>query len=316
MAFFRLPGTAEKRYTRASICTLPEEKTGSDMLQQSGKSIVLGRQREWAQGHAKSIDSRGYLDSIEANLLQPLSAVALAGFKRGSGSELADTALRPAKMKALHSSAALAVNVFDYWSMRDPAPLGTALGLARLGRQDPIRAMAFERQYPTGLGGNPPNLDIALHLESGFTIGVESKFTEWMTPKSTGEDVFRPAYFPEANPVWRSRCLPRCQQLAEAIQAGKERFQWLDAPQLLKHALGLATALPGQFSLQYLYFDSQGKEGAAHRDEIGRFSAMVADEIRFDSRTYQTLFGAMANNSCEQDRDYIAYLRDRYFLSR
>ena len=27
-------------------------------------------------------------------------------------------------------------------------------------------------------------MDIALQLESGFTIGVESKFTEWMAPKS------------------------------------------------------------------------------------------------------------------------------------
>jgi hypothetical protein len=88
-----------------------------------------------------------YLDAIEANLLQPLSVAAHRGFGNGSGSELADTPARPAKMKALHSSAALAVNVFDYWTTRDSAPLTAAMGIASR-----IREMAFERQFPTGLG--------------------------------------------------------------------------------------------------------------------------------------------------------------------
>ena len=44
-------------------------------------------------------------------------------------------------------------------------------------------------------------MDIALQLESGFTIGVESKFTEWMAPKSMNKEAFRPAYFGGAEPV-------------------------------------------------------------------------------------------------------------------
>ena len=63
-----------------------------------------------------------------------------------------DPKYSPAKMKALYSSSDLAVNVFDYWSQHDVAPLAAALAL-----DESILSVAFEAQYPTGLGGNPPN---------------------------------------------------------------------------------------------------------------------------------------------------------------
>ena len=281
------------------------------MRNASGKSIVLDKQKEWARRHAKTIDSRGYVESMEVNLFQPLSSVALMGFNNGSGSELIDAITRPAKIRALHSSAALAVNVFDYWTTRDAAPLARAL--REPGEHGAIEEMAFERQYPTGLGGNPPNLDIALRFASGLTVAIESKFTEWMTPKAMCGEVFRPAYFPAADPIWRSRGLHRCQHLAEALQAGTEGFRWLDVPQLLKHALGLASAVPGQFSLHYIYFDHPGPEGAVHRAEIARFSTLAGDEIRFAPRSYQDLFCMLVPHISEQDRHYAAYLQDRYF---
>ena len=87
-----------------------------------------------------------------------------------------DGRTRPAKMKALHSSSALAVNFFDLWTGRDPDPLKKALNLDK-----EILDIQFERQYPTGLAGNPPNLDVALDLEGGLTLAIESKFSEWLT---------------------------------------------------------------------------------------------------------------------------------------
>ena len=81
-----------------------------------------------------------------------MSGQAKAAFERGSGAELLDTPSRPAKMKALHSSSALAVNFFDYWAGTDSSPLQRALDL-----ESQIVKVDFEAQYPTGLTGSPPN---------------------------------------------------------------------------------------------------------------------------------------------------------------
>lgn len=280
------------------------------MTQVSVRKAVLERQAGWALRTGRQASPSGYLDTVRANLYQPLSAAALAGFEAGSGAELSDAAGRPAKMKALHSSAALAVNVFDYWAVRDAGPLALAMGL---DGTDAIRALTFERQYPTGLPGTPPNLDVVLSLASGFTVAIESKFTEWMTPAPARTGAFRPAYFPASGPLWAGRGLHGCQRLAGAIAAGDERFRWLDAPQLLKHALGLATRTAGRFSLHYLYYDTGGPKGAAHRAEIGRFSSLAGEETRFVAGSYQDLFRSIRAHAAGADQDYLDYLADRYF---
>jgi hypothetical protein len=64
--------------------------------------------------------TRSYLDSVAANLLQTLSEKTRHSFENGSGQELRGTPSRPSKMKTLHSSSALTVNVFDYWVERAP----------------------------------------------------------------------------------------------------------------------------------------------------------------------------------------------------
>lgn len=272
------------------------------------KAAVLERQLVWASNAGKEVSNKGYLGSIEDNLMQPLSAPARQGFGRGSGSELIDTDARPAKIKALHSSAALAVNVFDYWATRDPRPLTAAMELSSA-----IRGIEFERQFPTGLGGNPPNLDVVMLLESGAVVAIESKFTEWMIPKSTAKEAFRPAYFPQSGGVWARLGLTRCQQLAEAIANGRQHFRWLDAPQLLKHALGLATTAPGQFCLHYLYFNARGTESTAHSEEIQRFSEAVGEEIGFQARPYQALVSDIVKHCGAEHSAYAAYLQNRYF---
>lgn len=277
------------------------------------KDIVVQKQIDWAWRTKKTVTTQGYFVNLEDNLLQPLSAIALNGFGKGSGSELIGTDSRPAKIKALHSSAALAVNFFDYWTVADTTPLAAAIQSDTIEGPVEICKIKFERQYPTGLGGNPPNLDVAIQLESGFTIAIESKFTEWMSPKAAKKEVFRPAYFANGHGVWRSRGLPCCQDLAEAMAAGKEVFRWLDVSQLLKHALGLATAVSEKFALYYIYFDVDGTERNEHAKDIERFSAFVGKEIRFVPQTYQALFKELAPNAAKGHIQYVSYLRDRYF---
>ena len=269
---------------------------------------IIAAQISWATENNLAPDSRGYLSEVENNLFRPLSDAALTAFNQGSGSELVDTPRRPAKMKALHSSSALAVNVFDYWSGIDAEPLAKVLGLS-----DMITAVEFEAQYPTGLPGNPPNLDVVLHVTSGKPLAIESKFTEWMQSKPAGKAPFKDKYFERAAGEWSQRGLPACQQLAEQMQRGDLNFRYLDAPQLLKHALGLATRLGDQFSLGYLYFDVTGAAAESHREETARFAAAVDDSLGFFARSYQELFDALRVTIDGGHPAYLEYLSQRYF---
>ena len=94
-------------------------------------------------------------------------------FEQGAGGELGDQDGKPAKMRALHSSAALFCNVFEYWRQTDPAVIGQVLGVP-----DPIVSVHFEKPLRTGLRGTAPALDLLLVGKEGLAWGVESKFTQ------------------------------------------------------------------------------------------------------------------------------------------
>jgi hypothetical protein len=266
------------------------------------RSAIMETQLLWARGAGRTADPRGYLETVEANLWRPMCDQSRASFESGSGSEL------KRKMRALHSSSALAVNFFEYWITADCAPLVEALSLG-----SPIQSISFEAQHHTGLEGNPPNLDVCIPLASGHTVAIESKFCEWLGRKSSNKEYFKPKYFADRSQLWAVRGLQRCQQLAADMRQKREHFTYLDAPQLLKHALGLATQQGQRFDLYYLYFEWRGPESAKHRAEIERFSERVGTELRFRSFTYQELFHQLQGRLVEPS--YINYLRERYFAN-
>ena len=268
---------------------------------------ILSQQRSWATSRGLAVDSGGHVGSVRENLRAALSTTAQAAFDNGSGGELRDSLQRPAKMRSLHSSSALVVNVFDYWATARAPGLGKVLGVPG------VRAVSFEAQFPTGLEGNPPNLDLALALDEGSTIGIESKFTEWLMPKSTKRLPFKDKYFPDGAKLWEKRGLPKCQGLAEDLQGSRAAFRHLDGPQLLKHALGLATQLGARFSLWYLYFAAAGPEAPVHEAEIGEFTSRVGSEVRLRVMTYQELFERLRGAPVDLvDTDYVEYLGGRY----
>ena len=279
----------------------------------STKSLLLEQQRRWAQSAGIDVDGQGYVSTRDANLFQRMSARTELAFSGGGGSELLGRDGAPPKIQALHSSAALAVNMFDYWAGRDPAPVALALGLR--GR---LTLLEFERQFSTGLGGTPPNLDLALTSDSGQLIGIESKFSEWLTPKPPGKELFKAKYFPMGTSEvgrWTRVALPRCQELAENLQAGMTTFRYLDASQLLKHALGMASVCPVRSSLYYLYYDMPGKESAAHSAEVRHFDELVGPEVAFKWNTYQAVFERLSEVAADDDQPYLGYLRGRYFAA-
>jgi hypothetical protein len=272
----------------------------------STKQTVLSRQSAWAARAGLALDANGYLPSWQENLFRPLSPHALASFEGGSGNELKDTGRRSAKMRATHSSSALVANVFDYWT-GSPDRVLASLGLP-LGAD----SFSFEAQFPTGLEGKPPNLDICVRRTNEALVGVESKFSEWLTAKSAQKEHFKPKYFPPDRKLWAAFGLRGAQQLAETVHARQTHFRFLDVPQLLKHALGLANTLQ-PFELYYLYFDVDGREADVHRAEIREFAQAVSGDFPFHVGTYQEVYSRVRQQATACDTAYLSYLDARYF---
>ena len=260
-------------------------------------------QKAWAKPNGISFDPKGYVYEVNANFWKRrLSVRARNAFGRGAGSELIG------KMRALHSSSALAANFFDYWTDRDKTTLLWALGIDA----DSAKSLCFEARFPTGLAGTPPHLDVAITLDSDCVIAVEYKFTEPLGRSTKGKGEFAESYFPCSGGLWTRAGLPQCQTLAEELHEKRLRFEYLDPGQLLKHALGLAKQLGNKFSLYYLYYDCPGDRAEKHREEIARFSDRVENEIRFKALTYQDVY--MSIRASEQaEPEYVNYLGARYF---
>jgi hypothetical protein len=261
-------------------------------------------QQVWARQRGLKIDAAGYCDSCDANLFEPLSACSRRDIGAGDGSELGKGEAR-GKIQALHSSAALACNFFDYWRGRDLGVLARGLGLSTR-----LCGLAFEQKFPTRLGGIAPNLDVVLYGCNGSLIAIESKYTEPFI-KSKAKCFLKPKYFPPDRGLWRDAGLSGCQVLAEDLRDGRIRFEALDAAQLLKHMLGLA--LSGHpWTLICLWYAPGGLLSDRHSEELGEFSqALGVDSEKFSAITYQALFDRLALGP--EHAEYAAYLRSRYF---
>jgi hypothetical protein len=114
-------------------------------------SRIRSRQLKWATQH--KVPHEGYRtkrveDNIFNNELHPETK---KEFERGKGHEL------DGNMKAVHSSSALVVNVFDYWRrqnrIQDIAKCCCAEGI--------VNSMHFEETHPiNGVNRIPPHLDV------------------------------------------------------------------------------------------------------------------------------------------------------------
>jgi restriction endonuclease-like protein len=272
----------------------------------TGKTELLRAQRRWADAHGVRYDARGFVRALADNLRAPLDESVLVEFQRGS--ELTPRATQPARAHSLCSSAALVVNVFAYWRGRDHSPLLEALGVGGPGGT----RLEFEAPLPTGLPGDPPTVDVALYRPDGRIVAVESKFAEWLVPRPRGKRVFKDKYFAQGQRVWEAAGLPLAHALAEDLQAGRERPRYLNAAQILKHALGLAVNGLRTSTLLYLYYDRPGREAVTHRAEVDRVAARLAGELDLRVATYQSLFDAL-RASPKLDGAYVDYLARRYF---
>ena len=275
-------------------------------------NLLATAQAKWASGAGKNLDKKraDYVATLEDNLfLGSLSPDTERDFKQGDGAELRDVGRRPAKMRALLSSSALAVNVFDQWRTAGPRELSNALGL-----DQPVTQVQFEYKcsnYP--VGPRSPNLDVLLTLAGGSRVAIESKFSEPYRSKARLELAAK--YF-ETDGRWSGQGLHGSQRLANALRPDRPaNWHHLDVPQLVKHMLGLSHDGPGRhYTLIYLWFDSGTPDASRHRQEIDIFTGEVAnDAVAFRSMTYQEFINRLRCGLGVQHSDYCSYLKGRYF---
>jgi hypothetical protein len=239
-----------------------------------------------------------YVSSLPDNLFPgALTPIIEGDLRKGAGKEL------DWKMRAPHSSSALAVNVFHHWRA---APLSfSALGHSGFGE------MAFEVPCPTGLKGTSPHLDV-LCTGAGQVLAIESKCTEFLVPK--------PARFSEAyNSITDRRCNSPWFRLISSLRAQPAQFRYLDVAQLIKHYLGLSHCYPNHtIKLLYLYWEPANPDihevFAQHRAELARFSQIVTDStsnFNFEHLSYSELWNEWSPKTCQ----HLDYLRFRYVVS-
>ena len=226
-----------------------------------------------------------FLPGLNADLI-------LAALARSPGSEL-----KSGKIDSPDSAAALAANAFG-WFLERPEALPAFPGL---GGPAPFRVeMEAEMRFPWA-GGRHPWLDVGVETET-LLIGVDSTRYEPFRPGKTGS--FAEAY---ARNVWGDR-MGRYSGLMRQIAAGQERFDSLDAVQLIKQAFGLRTQAikrARQPVLIYLYAEPDVWAGSGkpvdparkslHRAEISRFAALVAgDHVQFQPLRWEALLDLWA----------------------
>jgi hypothetical protein len=204
-------------------------------------------------------DHTGYFSSFDQNLIDGLPLESIVGdLASGAGKEL------DGKLCAAHSSAALVVNTFGPWR-RDPRML-------RIGGVTGFETMRFEARCPTGLGGTPPHLDLLAYGDS--PVAIESKCTEWMEPKpaqfSASYDRLRATH---GHSPWFAQI--------EQLRMNPTRYQYVDAAQLVKHALGLMSCFGERtVRLIYLYWEPRNRadwpECRTHREEAEDLASRAA----------------------------------------
>lgn len=263
--------------------------------------VALGRALTAAKP-GLTLSSSGYVDHWSENLIPGTDPAWFeTELNEGDGAELKK------KFKAAHSSAALAVNTFARFKT---AP--TSLSVANSSGHKTFR---FEAKCPAGIrGGRSPNLDL---LAQGATIlGVESKCTEHLKRHIAK---FSTAYNEQIEDSARRDS--SWFRLMQALASGPDRYCYLDAAQLIKHAFGLAHCFPNKnVTLLYIYWEPKNAsdffEFRDHRTEVNSFKADVQNSSpAFDAIGYRDLWDQWQRLSTPPWlAEHVTALRARYDL--
>lgn len=237
----------------------------------------------------------GYVDSISENLIPGINlGLFEEDLSSGNGKEL------ESKFKALYSSSALTVNSFGI--------LKNDNNFEIFGQRD-FNLKNFERKFPTGLHGTPPNLDFVLENGSSI-ICFESKYLEYFI-KTKVE--FRESYSPNKLPYLAEFWF-------ELIDFYRGQWLHLDIAQLIKHSIGIIKNKGDKKAmLVYIYWEPKISkdyhEISKHKEELEEFATKLKaqSDIEFKMMTYTELWNSF--NSKNELKLHVKRLKDRYLLS-
>jgi hypothetical protein len=194
------------------------------------------------------------------------------------------------KLASPESSAALAVNTFG-WFVERPERLPPFPMLGQITSRVNFVEIEYCARFPWR-GGKHPWLDAIVETSKAI-IGVESKRFEPYRDRK--EATFSAAY---NRTVWHDQMTPY-ETMRDRLRSRVERFECLDAVQLVKHAFGLVTEGRRKAKRPYLiYLFAEPTERAGkpiddahkrkHRDEIAHFAAAVnGAEVGFEATSYR-----------------------------
>lgn len=216
------------------------------------------------------------------------------------------------KLASPESSAALAVNTFGWFHERpDRLPPFSVLG-ETISRVTLVE-IEYCARFPWS-GGKHPWFDAWAETPE-VMIGIESKrFEPFRGPKKA--ELSR-AY---DRPVWHNQMAPY-ETMRDKLRSGVERFELLDAVQLVKHAFGLVTEGRRKRKRPYLvYLFAEPTEYAGrpiddssrrrHRDEIARFAAAVTGaEVGFAAISYREWLDSWPKSDSELAAHHAAILK-------
>jgi len=288
--------------------------------------FIKSKQQNWASrkgfklvgGTIPDRGEKNYLYSLTDNLFERLSKENLDCYNSGDGNETKDSRTRLAKMKALHSSSAIVVNLFQYWQNKDVYPIVYACKLcskypSKIGNIDkPTNKIKFEEKFEISndksLFPRTPNIDIVIDDFQSQIYAIESKFIE---PYRKNHSGISQRYIDNVS-FWNG--LSNLYELAKEICPDNNKFHYLDAAQLIKHILGLKKNYnKNGFHLLYLWYDVIGQDGFEHRKEIEQFAEIAKrDNIKFSQITYQEVIMKLTQEFYLGNENYCDYLTDRY----
>jgi hypothetical protein len=210
-------------------------------------------------------------------------------------------------MHAAFSSSALVVNTFARW--KEAVPQLSLLGMTG------FEELRFEVKCPTGLIGTSPHLDVVAIQSNDAPVAIESKCLEFLNAHRI---TFSSQYDALKGPGSKTRY----HELIPRLRARPSMFRYLDAAQLIKHALGLANVFQGRpVVLLYLYWEplnwQEFREFAQHRIEIDEFGRYVSGcTVKFTSMSYQELWSEWAQlGEPAWLRTHIKALAGRYSVA-
>jgi len=282
--------------------------------------IIKKSQKQWAnerniplQGSAGERGDKIYTMDLNSNLFLPLSSESYSEFESGDGHEILSINGKAPRMQALFSSSALVVNIFEYWKQnKEYSIIAKLLGI----NDKDIINMTYEKQF---LIFNKPktqsNIDVCFEYSDNSVVGIESKYKEPFDIRNA-KKIFSQKYFENKN-VWND--LPNLFELANMINKNETQFEYLDAPQLMKHILGLQNVIKNKekYKLVYIYFPAIEKTPEVkHEIEIMALNEiMKLDKINFVYLNWLKVIEKLNRNLKDIRKKYMDYIMGRYVNS-